>query len=381
MGASESVASKLNQQPPIDQITTVSERIENADPMLERIQALKIATPLLRSQTPSEGSLTDILIRKPSSSSNSNIPGEIGRWWSKDHNSAIAVKGPYSSNRGRMTIIKRRCLVDHSKATWSVSSGVRVVAFGGLAEAVGRWFDGEDQNVAQWDPSFPSSIFIFLKCSTLIRECRLNLAYTLVILQLSFGLYHMTVKGQAYFKSAGLEHSFNAFIGRAYWSRLIISTHCSHYLMKVGGETNYPKSKSCNVSQKDKASSLNPNVLLELFSTYREWQVEKAKKISQRQEEIENKIETADALAGKLLQRFNYSASSMRTTAHSLTEVHQLQIEVGELKGRLTEVISNCDALCKRIAAEGPESLRRSAEPFSARGISSTNHFSSRNKS
>jgi hypothetical protein len=44
--------------------------------------------------------------------------------------------------------------------------------------------------------------------------------------------------------------------------------------------------------------------------------------------------------------------------------VHPLQIEVGELKGRLTEVISNCDALCKRIAAEGPESLRSSVEPF-----------------
>ena len=40
------------------------------------------------------------------------------------------------------------------------------------------------------------------------------------------------------------------------------------------------------------------------------------------------------------------------------TIVHPLQIEVGELKGRLTEVISNCDALCKRIGAEGPESLR-----------------------
>lgn len=44
--------------------------------------------------------------------------------------------------------------------------------------------------------------------------------------------------------------------------------------------------------------------------------------------------------------------------------VHPLQIEVGELKGRLTEVISNCDALCKRIAAEGPESLRSSVQPF-----------------
>lgn len=46
--------------------------------------------------------------------------------------------------------------------------------------------------------------------------------------------------------------------------------------------------------------------------------------------------------------------------------VHALQVEIGELKGRLTEVISNCDALCKRIASEGPESLRSSVTPFSA---------------
>lgn len=44
--------------------------------------------------------------------------------------------------------------------------------------------------------------------------------------------------------------------------------------------------------------------------------------------------------------------------------VHTLQVEIGELKGRLTEVISDCDALCKRIAAEGPESLRSSIKPF-----------------
>ncbi|KAK8944395.1 hypothetical protein KSP39_PZI007828 [Platanthera zijinensis] len=189
MGASESLISKSPQpQPSIDEITTVSERVEGTDPILERIKTLKIAKPLLISPPPSESSLSDILIRKPStSSSNSTISG-----------------------------------------------------------------------------------------------------------------------------------------------------------------------------------TLNPNVLLELFSTYREWQVEKAKEISQKQEEIENKIDTADALAGKLLQRFNYSVSSMRTTARSLAEVHQLKVEVGELKGRLTEVISNCDALCKRLAAEGPESLRASVVPFSA---------------
>lgn len=44
--------------------------------------------------------------------------------------------------------------------------------------------------------------------------------------------------------------------------------------------------------------------------------------------------------------------------------VHPLQVEIGELKGRLTEVISNCDAICKRIAAEGPECLRSSIKPF-----------------
>lgn len=114
------------------------------------------------------------------------------------------------------------------------------------------------------------------------------------------------------------------------------------------------------------SGTLNPKVLLELFSMYRDWQEEKTQKISKEQEEIENKIEVADALAIKLHQRFNFSVSAMKTTSHHLSEVHALQVEIGELKGRLTEVISNCDALCKRIAAEGPESLRASIKPFAA---------------
>jgi hypothetical protein len=47
-------------------------------------------------------------------------------------------------------------------------------------------------------------------------------------------------------------------------------------------------------------------------------------------------------------------------------KVHPLQIEVGELNGRLTEVISNCVAFCKRIALEGPENMRSSVQPFTA---------------
>ncbi|XP_016560525.2 uncharacterized protein LOC107859889 [Capsicum annuum] len=122
---------------------------------------------------------------------------------------------------------------------------------------------------------------------------------------------------------------------------------------------------------------VDPKVLLELFSVYRQWQEEKAQKICKRQEEIENKIEVADALAVKLLQRFNYSVSAMKTTSQHLSEVNGLQVELGVLKGRLTEVISNCDALCKRIDAEGPESLRSSIKPFTASSSDSVSNNSS----
>ncbi|KAM1283966.1 hypothetical protein ACFX13_027591 [Malus domestica] len=66
MGAAESTLS--SSQWPADEITTVSERPETADPVLEKLKSLKISTPLL-SSPPEEGSLTDILVRKPSSSS------------------------------------------------------------------------------------------------------------------------------------------------------------------------------------------------------------------------------------------------------------------------------------------------------------------------
>ncbi|RID44088.1 hypothetical protein BRARA_I00908 [Brassica rapa] len=111
-------------------------------------------------------------------------------------------------------------------------------------------------------------------------------------------------------------------------------------------------------------NTVDPQILAELFSIYREWQDSKAQEITNRQEDIENKIEVADALASKLVQRFNHSVSAMRTTSHHLSQVHGLQVEFGELKGRLTEVINNCDTLCKRINAEGPQSLRSTVTPF-----------------
>ncbi|KAI3669498.1 hypothetical protein L6452_40734 [Arctium lappa] len=109
---------------------------------------------------------------------------------------------------------------------------------------------------------------------------------------------------------------------------------------------------------------VDPKVLLDLFSTYQEWQEQQAHNINKRQEELENKIKAVDALAVKLLKKYKFSASAMKTTSRHLSGVHQLQVEVGELKGRLTEVVSNCDGLCKRIAVEGPESLHSSVAPF-----------------
>ncbi|KAJ0683539.1 hypothetical protein HanPI659440_Chr16g0659401 [Helianthus annuus] len=114
------------------------------------------------------------------------------------------------------------------------------------------------------------------------------------------------------------------------------------------------------------SNTTDPKVLIELFTVYQELQEKQAQNINKRQEEIENKIEVADALALKLLQRYNYSVSAMKTTATHLSGVDELQVELGVLKGRLTEVVSNCDALCKRIAADGPEPLCSSVKPFAA---------------
>ncbi|KAM7252316.1 hypothetical protein ACFE04_024199 [Oxalis oulophora] len=119
--------------------------------------------------------------------------------------------------------------------------------------------------------------------------------------------------------------------------------------------------KRSSSSSSSASTTVDPKVIQELFSTYREHQEEKTVQISKKQEDIENKIEVADALAVKLLQRLNYSVSAMKSTSQHLTEVYPLQVEIGELKGRLTEVISNVNALCKRIAAEVPEPV----EPFS----------------
>ncbi|MBA0592004.1 hypothetical protein Gorai_008992, partial [Gossypium raimondii] len=95
--------------------------------------------------------------------------------------------------------------------------------------------------------------------------------------------------------------------------------------------------------------AVNPKVFLELLSVYRDWQEEKAQTICKKQKSL---------TLWQLLQSLNHSVSPMKTASQHLAEV-----ELGELKERLTEVLSNHEALCNRIAAEGPEPLR-SIEPF-----------------
>nr|KAJ0210677.1 hypothetical protein LSAT_V11C400172250 [Lactuca sativa] len=55
-----------------DGITTVCERLESVDPVLEKLNSLQIATSILTSE-PSKSSLTDVLVNRPSTSSNTVI--------------------------------------------------------------------------------------------------------------------------------------------------------------------------------------------------------------------------------------------------------------------------------------------------------------------
>ncbi|KAK5775053.1 hypothetical protein PVK06_042920 [Gossypium arboreum] len=134
-------------------------------------------------------------------------------------------------------------------------------------------------------------------------------------------------------------------------------------------------------SSSSSQAAVNPKVFLELLSAYRDWQEEKAQTICKKQEDIEYKIEVADALTVKLLQSLNHSVSTMKTASQHLAEgnstfvlnnkIHTLQVELGELKERLTEVLSNYEPLCNRIAAGGPEPLR-SIKPFAVSTSNST---------
>ncbi|MCD7449433.1 hypothetical protein HAX54_052140 [Datura stramonium] len=317
MGASNQFSSS---QRPIDEITTVSERVEGVDPILERLKSLKIAAPILKSP-PAESSLTDIL-------------------------------------SGKHPPLRIKVISIYYKQ-FSIPPGQEDVG------ALSYLTPLPDVNV--WNECL-SYIIHGVRTLVMLSHTQEEMRWNFLV---KLKLHRCT--------AAPLQHM----------------VHLNPVVAVLDGD----------MRRSFKAGCVDPKVLLELFSVYRQWQEEKAKKICKRQEEIENKIEVADALAVKLLQRFNYSVSAMKTTSQHLSEGIiianfwnqkrkempqgitgfpimwsfriKLNVELGVLKGRLTEVISNCDALCKRIDAEGPESLRSSIKPFTAAASSDTGSNSS----
>ncbi|KAJ7557378.1 hypothetical protein O6H91_05G124500 [Diphasiastrum complanatum] len=112
--------------------------------------------------------------------------------------------------------------------------------------------------------------------------------------------------------------------------------------------------------------AVDPTTTAELFALFHQWQKDAAIKISNKQEDLGFKIDAAEALAMKLLQRFNYSASTMKTSALHLQEVHALKDDVKNMKQKLNEVLANYEGLCKRIDDNGPDYLKTSTRRFSA---------------
>ncbi|KAG0612513.1 hypothetical protein M758_6G033500 [Ceratodon purpureus] len=121
------------------------------------------------------------------------------------------------------------------------------------------------------------------------------------------------------------------------------------------------------LSQSDSVNyaALDATTTAELLSLYQEWQRRNAAKVSKNQEEIGFKIDAVEAVAMKLLQRLNYSASVMKTSAAHLQDVEHLKVEVREMKRALNIVLGNYEALCKRVEMQGPEFLRGTTRPSS----------------
>ncbi|KAH8971906.1 hypothetical protein BDL97_02G167100 [Sphagnum fallax] len=74
--------------------------------------------------------------------------------------------------------------------------------------------------------------------------------------------------------------------------------------------------------------------------------------------ELGFQIEGVEAVAMKLLQRLNYSASVIKTSAAYLQDVQGLKVEVCEMKAGLNNVLESYEALCKRVEAQGPDFLQ-----------------------
>ncbi|KAI5054735.1 hypothetical protein GOP47_0029880 [Adiantum capillus-veneris] len=110
--------------------------------------------------------------------------------------------------------------------------------------------------------------------------------------------------------------------------------------------------------------ALDPTTTASLLTLYHEWQRVTSEKVNKNQEDLSNKIEVVEALAIKLLQRFNSSLRLMKATAMDLEDVHSIKVEVKEMKDRLKDVLVHYNALVTSINEEGPDFLRTDAKPL-----------------
>ncbi|KAH7441022.1 hypothetical protein KP509_03G021800 [Ceratopteris richardii] len=110
--------------------------------------------------------------------------------------------------------------------------------------------------------------------------------------------------------------------------------------------------------------ALDPTTTASLLTLYQEWQRVTSEKINKNQEDLSNKIEVVEALAMKLLQRFNSSLQLMKTSAADLEDVHTIKEEVKEMKRKFDNMLLQYDSLVKIMNAEGPDFLRADIKPF-----------------
>lgn len=116
--------------------------------------------------------------------------------------------------------------------------------------------------------------------------------------------------------------------------------------------------------------SLDPTTTASLLTLFQEWQRVASEKIHKNQDDLKNKIDVVEALAVKLLQRFNSSLQVMKASATKLEDVHSIKTELKEMNSRLQEALEQYNTLVKSIKAEGPDFLRSDAKPLVMRGHS-----------
>ncbi|CAM6086173.1 unnamed protein product [Calypogeia fissa] len=106
-------------------------------------------------------------------------------------------------------------------------------------------------------------------------------------------------------------------------------------------------------SSSQASEALDPTTTVKLFQLYQEWQRSTAARVGKNQEELGYKIIGVEELSMKLLQRLNYASRVMEASATNFQEVHSLQIEISEMKRKLTKTLQDYEQLSQKVDALG----------------------------